>query len=137
MRLADGRTVHAVSVRLDVDSTSWVDPVTREFRSVPTVDVFWVDQVNRVKGGLQGAAVSFLAVTALATVEQAVGNQNILGGDFGRDLGTGSRVGMLAAPIGALAGSAVGARRRSVFTVGPVYVSREPSVVPRDVPRTP
>ncbi len=131
LTLGDGQTIAAESVHLDVDSTSWIDPATRAVRRVPTVEVAWVDQVRRRRGALQGAAISFAFTSVLSTFYHAVGNQNSLGGDIGRDAATGARHGLLVAPVGAAIGAVVGARDRSVFTVGPFYVGPEPARVPR------
>lgn len=118
LRLADGRTVRAESVRLDVDSTSWVDPVTREVRAVPTVEVLWVDRVRRVRGAVQGAAASFVVAAALGTIASRFGNRLTGSGGLPSALGTGAKVGLVAGSLGAAAGAAVGARERSAFTVG-------------------
>ena len=131
LTFADGRAVRAASVRLEADSTSWVDLETNALRSAPTVEVAWVDQIQRRRGGAQGLAVAFVTGTVLATLYYSVGRQNAQGGDIGRDLRSGAIAGLFAAPVGALVGGAVGARDRSVFTVGPVYIGPEPALVPR------
>lgn len=131
LAFTDGRTIRAESVQLDVDSTSWVDSATREVHAVPTVEVAWVDRVQHRKGAIQGATVAFLTLATLVTIRHMVGNGLQQERNVGRDLGAGARVGLMAAPVGAVVGSIVGARQRSVFTVGPVYIGPEPSIVPR------
>lgn len=58
LHLAGGSTVRALSLRVEPDSVSWIDPDTRTLRRAATAEVASVETVSRTRGALRGAATA-------------------------------------------------------------------------------
>ena len=78
LMLASGQYVHARALRLDADSTTWVDPTTGTLQRAATADVVYVERIRRGRGAWQGAA---LAAAATTVVMSAVVASDLQGRD--------------------------------------------------------
>lgn len=119
--LADGTSARGLSISVLPDTTSWIDPASRELVRVPTVDVVRVTEVSRGKGLVQGALISGLTTAAVVGVlayadadEQDAGDRLVFG------LGIGTVYGALATVPGGAVGYGLGARRNHVIARPPL-----------------
>lgn len=107
LTLTDGRRVLVEGLRMDPDTTSWVDPRTGDLRLVATPFVAEVEARDRRGAILKTAGVGALVAAAAGAA---------LGVALCADLGCGDEtltgalaLGALAAPSGALWGGVIGA----------------------------
>ncbi len=128
LMLASGQYVHARALRLDADSTTWIDPATGILQRAATADIVYVERVRRGRGAWQGAALTGVAT---AVVMSAVVAADLQDSDWGAcdesSFGVGNchklpfalRMGTLfgasATLPGALGGAVVGSRERTAF----------------------
>ena len=117
--LAGGETVQARAVRIETDSTTWLDPNTRALRQVATADVVSLERTDRTRGAIRGgvtaAAVAGVASTVFfyAIQDPADCTPTLVtscgpGARIALSVGLGAGVGFLAAFPGAGLGAAVG-----------------------------
>ncbi len=66
VHLADGESARARAVRIDADSTSWLDPASRSVRRVATADVVSLERTDRTRGAIRGG-VTAAAVVGVAS----------------------------------------------------------------------
>jgi hypothetical protein len=126
--LRNGRLMPALSLVVNADSTTWIDPDSRDLVSVSTAEVATVEHRSRRNGLVQGALIAGLttgAVVFLAKVREDW--------DFsGRSNSTtfAADAGLLTLIPGTLLGAGIGYRRGSEAR----YVIRPSSPTPPTLP---